>query len=449
MNRARNALLVILALLLLLSGCNSILEGEKLQITPHAQQSPDNLADVIPEITDYDALLAELTAQIRRGAELGLARVLDYSGDLEPDLRRARTELLTRDPLGAYALSELTLTATPVVSIFEVDIAMTYRRSRGQINAVVPIDTEAALETELLTVLTKYRAEAALLTTLPGVTAESVVRELETLYYDNPLLVVMLPVIVVNIYPAGADGTEPRIIELQLGYSPSADVLSAFASHFGVTAESIAAQAEGRNDGERLLALCERLAELVEYDAAAADLADYLPQSFAATAYGALSNGSAIGEGYAMAYKALCDKLALDCRVVRGERGEKRYAWNIVAYDGAYYHVDAAQCDELGFAASFFRTDRDMAAAGYVWPEEYPPCDGAETYYTISGRNTAPPQTPPPTPTPTYNPAVSPGVTPPAAPDTPEESPEPPIPSDTPPQETADEEIIESEETNP
>lgn len=61
------------------------------------------------------------------------------------------------------------------------------------------------------------------------------------------------------------------------------------------------------------------------------------------TLIGALIDGSAVCEGYAMAFNFLCDALGISSFVIVSE--ELDHAWNIVELDGAWYFVDATWSD--------------------------------------------------------------------------------------------------------
>lgn len=65
-------------------------------------------------------------------------------------------------------------------------------------------------------------------------------------------------------------------------------------------------------------------------------------------AYGALVDGSAVCEGYAKAFKLLCDRLDIPCVLVGGNAGGENHMWNYVRLDGAYYLVDATFDDPVG-----------------------------------------------------------------------------------------------------
>lgn len=71
------------------------------------------------------------------------------------------------------------------------------------------------------------------------------------------------------------------------------------------------------------------------------------------TAYGALINGHASCQGYAVLMYRLLRECGVDCRVVTGTAtkltgGEEFHAWNRVCVDGEYYDIDSMWCDLLG-----------------------------------------------------------------------------------------------------
>ncbi|MDR0445669.1 MAG: hypothetical protein LBH17_01315 [Oscillospiraceae bacterium] len=376
----RAAALIMAAAALTASGCARILETERLTVTPHADLSPPPHDNAIPEASDYAELRGAVYDILSRGQNAGRINVFEYSGELEPDLERAREDILLRDAFGSYALSDISYEITPIVSYYEVSAELTYRRSGEQLDAVVTASTQLYLRTELLEMMSAYREDAAILTGISGISGEQALEYINEIYYENPLRVVMLPIATAVIYPPETSGGE-KLIELTFGYSQSTSVLTRFSEWLRSAARDIAESATGDGDGELLLSLCRSLAELAEYDSAAAALTEYPTQGLSSTAYGALLGGSAIGEGYAMAYKALCDSLSLQCIVVPGTRGGQRHAWNIVVCDGAYYHIDPAMCDTEGYETAFLKSDEDMEAMQYEWDRDaFPVCGGDATY---------------------------------------------------------------------
>jgi hypothetical protein len=131
--------------------------------------------------------------------------------------------------------------------------------------------------------------------------------------------------------------------------------------------------------------LAENLLDASTFDQGAArTISMHGTQNLAATAFGALVNGRAVGEGFAMAFKALCDELGFECIVVLGYYQGMLHAWNIVALYGDYYHIDLAMSDISGIETSFLRTDADFLEMGYEWDmENTVSCEGALTFEDI------------------------------------------------------------------
>ena len=90
------------------------------------------------------------------------------------------------------------------------------------------------------------------------------------------------------------------------------------------------------------------------------------------TAYGALVEGDAVCQGYALAYKLLLDKCGIDSVLVTSN--EMGHAWNLVKLDGSWYHVDVTWDDPTpdlpGYCGhdNFLRSNSGIEAEGhYGW----------------------------------------------------------------------------------
>lgn len=95
------------------------------------------------------------------------------------------------------------------------------------------------------------------------------------------------------------------------------------------------------------------------------------------SAYGALIEGRTVCSGYAMAYKALCDYLGLECYVIAGEQGGESHAWNMVRIDGERYYVDCSFADTGGgsryclFDEAAYEREGYEAASGFDMAEQW------------------------------------------------------------------------------
>ncbi len=129
----------------------------------------------------------------------------------------------------------------------------------------------------------------------------------------------------------------------------------------------------------------ETLRKRVKYDMAAAKSdSDHDPTAF--HAYGALMEGEAVCQGYAYAFKLLCDKAGIPCWIVTGYYREP-HAWNYVWLDGAYYQVDVTWDDTNDRASTspYFLAGKEYAK-DYVLEKNAAPGVLAEKSYTESHR---------------------------------------------------------------
>ncbi|MDO4571117.1 MAG: transglutaminase domain-containing protein [Planctomycetia bacterium] len=105
---------------------------------------------------------------------------------------------------------------------------------------------------------------------------------------------------------------------------------------------------------------------------------------------GAILHGRAVCEGYAMAFKLLCDALGLSCIVVFGRTSNSNegegHAWNIVKLNGKCYHVDvtwdSAQTSS-NYKGYFNLTDEEMAY-DHSWDSDLlPRCTATEDNFFV------------------------------------------------------------------
>ena len=371
------------AFMLAASGCTAMLEGESRIRTAHYIPPYEAPPEQQIEISSYDELTAEILSLIMQHESTGSMYAVSYDGDVEQDVRRVCLEMRDDDPLVAYAVESMDGETKRIVSSYEIAISIEYRRTKQQVDSIVNVSTLRFLPTEILSVMSAYQEETVLRTSL-RVTEEELTRYIKDEYYKNPRRIVMLPVVDIETYLSSGDD---KIFELRFGNTVQTGILRQYSvSLADLYVRSNALLAVGETDAEILLSLAENLIASTEYDEAAArTIGLHGAQNFAATAYGALANGKAVGEGFAMAYKALCDELGLDCRVVLGYNDGRVHAWNIVWLSGYYYHIDVAMCAANGIQTAFLKTDEDFYDS-YSWNTEATvECEGTLTYFDIVG----------------------------------------------------------------
>jgi hypothetical protein len=336
------------------------------------------------EVRDRSGLREALEALVAAHEDAGLISVYSYDGDIGEDLAEVCGETMSGTALGAYAVEDMVWNISKIVSYYEIEVAVAYKRTKEQMDAMVTASSPRYLRAELLDVMRRYAESVVINTRLGEITAQEVMEYIARTYYENPLDIIMLPVADVEIFPES--GSE-RIVEITFGHRNPAGISLMYTAGLGQAVRNIAETAQGSGDGEILLALLNRLTNAAEYDSSSSRIGEYSTQNFNATAYGALVYGAATGEGYAMAYKALCDEMGIQCAAVLGQLDGYAHAWNIVGVDGYNYHVDAAMCDVNGVEKAFLKNDAEMAAAGYAWNTGANPiCEGPLSYsdfYTL------------------------------------------------------------------
>lgn len=133
----------------------------------------------------------------------------------------------------------------------------------------------------------------------------------------------------------------------------------------------------GMTDMQKATALYDYLSANTKYDYSA--LNDYVEQENGAlvyvrqTAYSALCEGKAICQGFAKAYKLLCDEAQIPCIVFYGTTkragggGDVAHAWNRVYLDGAWRTVDSSN-RQLNICAQNGIIISDETAKGILVP---------------------------------------------------------------------------------
>ena len=111
-------------------------------------------------------------------------------------------------------------------------------------------------------------------------------------------------------------------------------------------------------DMEKALYINDYIARNCEYDTS------YSKHS----AYDALVGKKAVCEGYTLAFKALAQELGLSCGIVTSS--SLNHAWNLVAVNGSYYHVDVTWNDPLNDRIGRARHQYFMKSTNYFKSEE-------------------------------------------------------------------------------
>ena len=98
------------------------------------------------------------------------------------------------------------------------------------------------------------------------------------------------------------------------------------------------------SDMEKVLFFNDYLAELCEYEMGIYDSGAVVSNNIY-NVYGVFVEKKAVCQGYALAFKKLCNLYGIECHIVSSDK--KLHAWNMVKLDGSYFMVDVTSDDPV------------------------------------------------------------------------------------------------------
>ena len=381
-------IVAVFALLIALTGCDNFLDGYSPRVVTAHTPPPFVREEIEVEAivaTNYDELVQVILELIKDFSDDAFIRYHHEEGeDGSAEIQQALYEAQNYHPIGVYILENINVTEKTEATLYtEFSIEIEYARTPEQVESIIPVATGRYLRTQVLNSMSKY-AEEILIRTGLGLTEEDIMELVREIYYSTPGGVLALPVVAVRFFPEEGDD---RIYEITLRQRDDSSIMLRYGEQLSARIHAIAGSIEGDTDSEVLLALIEFLIDAAEFDLSLArTIGAHGTQQYEATAFGALNRRSAVGEGFAMAFKALLDEMGFDNRIILGYLDGMLHAWNIVLLDGHFYHIDVALSsigeDEEESEDGFIRfgTDEDFREMLYDWDvESVPASDGPLT----------------------------------------------------------------------
>ncbi len=352
--------ILITLLCLLLTGCSSWLDGSYVYVETHPIETEEP-AQVVA-VSTYAGLLTTVQNMVAEGTEQGVISMGRYDqAEVEPDMAQAVEHILHRDPLGAYAVSEITYELGTSNGQNAVSLNIRYVHDRSEIRKIQhPADWEQA-EKVITDALNRYDSNVVLY--LEDYQELDFAQWVAVYVSANPDKMMEPPAVTVNLYP---DSGNKRVVELKFAYENTRDVLKMMQEAVSRSFKSITSRA-----GQELETMDKYQKT---YNLLMAVLPEDLQIATSITpAYSLLQHGVGDSKAFATVYSALCIQAGLDCYTVTGTKNGEPWYWNIVCYEGEYYHLDLLDSRAMG--AFNLRLPQDMN--GYVWDYNgYPPYTG-------------------------------------------------------------------------
>ncbi len=354
----RKSLIVwLMALLFCLSGCAQWMDGSYYNVTPYQEQSPQQDQQML-SATSYAELLGALVDMVEYGRENALISVSGMEkAHVVPHMERAMAFVKGSNPIGAYAVEEITYELGTTSGQAALAIEISYIHSRTDIRRITHCEGMDAAQDAILKAVKNCEAGVVLL--VQGYQDRDIEQLVQDYADESPDFVMEQPQVTVNVYPEqGMD----RVIEVKFSYQTSRESLREMQSKV----QPLFSAAELYVTGEGQTA--EKYAQLYAF---LMERTSYQIQTSMTPAYSLLLHGVGDSKAFATVYAAMCRRAGLECVVVSGTMdGEPRF-WNVIRADGVYYHLDLLRANAGGHFACW--GDSDMES--YVWDySAYPPC---------------------------------------------------------------------------
>lgn len=348
------------------AGCAALFDKEYYVTAEY--EAPSDAAEPEEETADsihnYAALKRALTRLVSEHVESAELQFQNYDGTISQDISTACWEVKSSTALGAFAVDYISYDLSRIISYYQAEIYITYKRSAAQVAALEQTENMGSLAQRLEDALRGGETYLVLGVSAASATAGTVRENVARAYYTDPLACPVLPAVEVGVFP---ESGVSRIMEVALDYGCDSEALAQMRQELGAALDVMAAQAapaegEEPDPAEQIRTLCRYLASNCAYDPAAS-----------ATMWDALVAGTANSEGLAMALEAGCQALGIECQVVSGRIDGAEHVWNIVTLGENCYHVDAAN-RSAGASETFLVGDEELWGTYWWDTSQYPIC---------------------------------------------------------------------------
>lgn len=348
---------VMAALMLLSTGCSSMLNRDYSSVTVHsATPTAEGDANTM-RVQSYQELVNALIYLINQGEESGSIRYSGEEADFKKLMDEACLEVKQEDPLGAYAVDYIKYSVISIVGSYEADVQITYRRTREQMASIVAATGAAAIRSELSRALSSFDTEVVLRISYFEEDEAYIQQLVRQAYLSNPATALDFPDAQVAMYP---ESGQQRIVEVTLTYHQSLQTLESWRNSLSREAERICQPLTELTIKEKLDGITGTLQSLGAYSAQGGS-----------TAYDALLGGGGDSQGVALAFSLLCRQVGVTCSVVDGQKNGQSHFWNVVHTASGYRHVDLSRTGNVAY-----NVDQTMTQQGYVWDaQQVPACN--------------------------------------------------------------------------
>jgi len=363
--------LIIATLLVSMCGCSSIYSKEYSYVTDYVNSSDSN-ADGKNIAKSYYTLKQAILSMVNDRKETDVIVFDGYDGDISTDLLTACWELRTKNALCSYCVESITYDINHIVSYDEATVYIKYSRSAEDMNKIVRVAFSTDIKDYLYSTMNNLQNKVTLLVNNSTLDEDGVSEMVAEVYEENPLCTISLPKIKVLMYTGS--GLQ-RLFEVSFDYGDSSENIYLNKGRVNMAVSTAVNMCQAETDVETAYNLCNYLIDSCKYE----------ELTYNNTVYDTLIRENANSEGLALAYKAICNELGIDCSIINGISEMQSHTWNIICIDGEYYHVDVSRCRTNGIESGFLQNDKQMWELCRWDTAKYSECRGSLTFEQVFG----------------------------------------------------------------
>ena len=196
-----------------LCGCGSLRNTSYVVVRPHNEDYGVAVDSNILTVSSYLSLKNALLNAVQDYASEIVIRAESYTGNLGEDLNQAVYEVTKMSPLGAYAVNNMTYDYSRIVSYYEINVNITYKRTEDEIRQIVYVTDLEAIREKLEEAMRGY--DSRLILRVGDYHAFDLAGEVAAIFAEHPEFALELPETSVELYPES--GTQ-RILDVKFTY---------------------------------------------------------------------------------------------------------------------------------------------------------------------------------------------------------------------------------------
>lgn len=350
-------LALLLALCLLLCGCDSWLDGSYVSLTPHtAQQS--QLQQGLVTVSTVQESIAFLTDMTENGLEYAVFALDPFnSEEVMENLDTSIAYVSKNTPIAAFTVAKISYEVGSASGVQAVGVTVEYNANRLAIKTMRTASNTDNAKTLINEALSQCKERIVIY--LEDYTNTDFEKHIREFIMERPDAVMETPQVTITIYP---DSGTTQVMDVRFSYQNQLESLRQMQNY--VQPLFAAAELTVRGEDTEYAKFSRLYAFLMERN-------DYRQGVSNTPAYSLLRHGVGDSMAFARVYAAMCQKAELEAYVVSGTRDGETCSWNIIRVGDQYYHIDLLRADAIG--GFHLWTDADMQ--GYVWDySSYPAC---------------------------------------------------------------------------